>query len=217
MTRALPLASLSLAAALALLPVSTAVAEEQKTPAETRLEAAAAVFEQKMQEFGARAERIQADPDLTETQKGLRVAALWSDYQPHVVDFTAEATRQAGRIAEAALAEIDVDAVVREAMAEVERVARARGVQLAPDVLIRHWQLAESVPPTLRASTAFDVAEGRPLETPWINGAVVRLSAAAGFDAPVNRALSALLAPRVAGIRPAGAEPYAEKKRASSM
>ncbi len=96
MTRALPLASLSLAAALALLPVSTAVAEEQKTPAETRLEAAAAVFEAKMQEFGARAERIQADPDLTETQKGLRVAALWSDYQPHVVDFPAEATRQAG-------------------------------------------------------------------------------------------------------------------------
>ena len=108
-------------------------------------------------------------------------------------------------------------ALFREAMAEVERVARARGVQLAPDVLVRHWQLAESVPPTLRASTAFDVAEGRPLETPWINGAVVRLSAAAGFDAPVNRALSALLAPRVAGIRPAGVEPYAEKKRASSM
>ena len=45
MTRALPLASLSLAAALALLPVSAAVAEAQKTPAETRLESAAAVFE----------------------------------------------------------------------------------------------------------------------------------------------------------------------------
>ncbi|KAK0349248.1 hypothetical protein LTR94_033917, partial [Friedmanniomyces endolithicus] len=111
MVRALSLAPLSLAAALALLPVSAAVAEEQKTSADIQLENAAAAFEQKMEEFGARAERIQADENLTETQKGLRVAALWSDYQPHVVDFTAEATRQAGLIAEAALAEIDVEAI----------------------------------------------------------------------------------------------------------
>ncbi len=107
-------------------------------------------------------------------------------------------------------------ALFREAMAEVDRVGRARGVQLAADILARQWQLAENGPATLRASTAIDVAEGRPLETPWINGAVVRLSAVAGFDAPVNRALAALLAPRVAG-RPEGAEAYTEKKRVSSM
>ncbi|MBD7942206.1 hypothetical protein [Brevundimonas guildfordensis] len=111
----LPLIPLSLAAALALLPVSAAVAETQKTSAELRLESAAGVFEQKMEEFNARAERIQADESLSETQKGLRVAALWSEYQPHVADFTAEATRQAGLIAEAALAEVDVEAIVREA------------------------------------------------------------------------------------------------------
>lgn len=148
MTRALPLASLSLAAALALLPVSTAVAQEQKTPAETRLEAAAAVFEQKMEEFGARAERIQADPDLTETQKGLRVAALWSGYQPHVVDFTAEATRQAGQIAEAALAEIDVEAIVREAMAEVEPVVHGlttngAWAQIDPEQMVTYGLVAQ--------------------------------------------------------------------------
>lgn len=148
MTRALPLASLSLAAALALLPVSTAVAEEQKTPAETRLEAAAAVFEAKMQEFGARAERIQADPDLTETQKGLRVAALWSDYQPHVVDFTAEATRQAGQIAEAALAEIDVEAIVREAMAEAEPAlhgltTNGAWAQIDPEQMVTYGLIAQ--------------------------------------------------------------------------
>ena len=124
MVRALSLAPLSfvplsLAAALALLPVSAAVAEEQKTAAEIRLEEAAAAFERKMEEFGARAERIQVDQSLTETQRGLRVAALWSDYQPHVIDFTAEATRQAGLIANAALAQVDVEAVVRETMAGV--------------------------------------------------------------------------------------------------
>lgn len=148
MTRALPLASLSLAAALALLPVSAAVAEEQKTPADTRLEAAAAVFEQKMEEFGARAERIQADPSLTETQKGLRVIALWSDYQPHVVDFTAEATRQAGQIAEAALAEIDVEAIVREAMAEVEPVVHGlttngAWAQIDPEQMVTYGLVAQ--------------------------------------------------------------------------
>ncbi|HBY42525.1 MULTISPECIES: hypothetical protein [unclassified Brevundimonas] len=148
MTRALPLASLSLAAALALLPVSAAVAEEQKTPADTRLEAAAAVFEQKMEEFGARAERIQADPSLTETQKSLRVIALWSDYQPHVVDFTAEATRQAGQIAEAALAEIDVEAIVREAMAEVEPVVHGlttngAWAQIDPEQMVTYGLVAQ--------------------------------------------------------------------------
>jgi len=148
MTRALPLASLPLAAALALLPISTAVAEERKTPAETRLESAAAVFEQKMQEFGARAERIQADPDLTETQKGLRVAALWSDYQPHVVDFTAEATRQAGQIAEAALAEIDIDAIVREAIAGVEPMvhglaANGAWAQADPEQMVTYGLVAQ--------------------------------------------------------------------------
>lgn len=148
MTRALPLASLSLAAALALLPVSAAVAEERKTPADTRLEAAAAFFEAKMQEFGARAERIQADPGLTETQKGLRVAALWSDYQPHVVDFTAEATRQAGQIAEAALAEIDVEAIVREAMAGTESVTYglttdAAWAQVDPEQMVTYGLIAQ--------------------------------------------------------------------------
>ncbi|WP_313576732.1 hypothetical protein [Brevundimonas sp.] len=148
MTRALPLASLSLAAALALLPVSVAMAEEQKTPADTRLEAAAAVFEAKMEEFGARAERIQADPSLTETQKSLRVVALWSDYQPHVVDFTAEATRQAGQIAEAALAEVDVEAIIREAMAEVEPVVHGlttngAWAQIDPEQMVTYGLVAQ--------------------------------------------------------------------------
>ncbi|RSB45978.1 MULTISPECIES: hypothetical protein [Brevundimonas] len=148
MVRALSLAPLSLAAALALLPVSAAVAEEQKTSADIQLENAAAAFEQKMEEFGARAERIQADENLTETQKGLRVAALWSDYQPHVVDFTAEATRQAGLIAEAALAEIDVEAIVREAMAGVEPAIEGMATngawaQADPEQMITYGLIAQ--------------------------------------------------------------------------
>ena len=148
MVRALSLVPLSLAAALALLPVSTAVAETQKTSAELRLESAAAVFEQKMEEFGARAERIQADPDLTETQKGLRVAALWSDYQPHVADFTAAAARQAGLIADAARAEIDVEAIVRDATAGIAPMvhglaANGAWAQSDPEQMITYGLVAQ--------------------------------------------------------------------------
>ena len=148
MVRALSLAPLSLAAALALLPVSTAVAETQKTSAELRLESAAAVFEQKMEEFGARAERIQADDSLSETQKGLRIADLWSDYQPHVADFTAEATLQAGQIAQAALAEIDIEAIVRDATAEIapmiERVStNGAWAQADPDHMVTYGLIAQ--------------------------------------------------------------------------
>ena len=111
--------ALSLAAALALLPVSAAVAQENKTSAEVQLEAAAAAFEKKMEEFGERAEAIQSDNALTETTKGLRVAALWSEYQPHVAAFTSIATQQAGEIAQQALAEVDIEAVVTQAMTGV--------------------------------------------------------------------------------------------------
>ena len=99
--------ALSLAAALALLPVSAAVAQEAKTSAEIQLESAAAAFEKKMEEFGERAEAIQDDKALDDTTKGLRVAALWSEYEPHVTAFTAVAAEQAGQIAQQALAGVE--------------------------------------------------------------------------------------------------------------
>lgn len=111
----------------------------------------------------------------------------------------------------------ETTALFRAAMEEVAMLGRALGVSLDPGVVERQWQLAATAPDTLRASTAIDLAAGRPLETPWINGAVVRLSRAAGIEAPVNRTLAALLAPAIAG-RAAVAAPVLqdEKKRVSS-
>lgn len=140
--------ALSLAAALALLPVSAAVAEAHKTPAEVQLEAAAAEFEKKMQEFGERAEAIQNDAALGETAKGLRVAALWSEYQPHVAAFTSVAARQAGEIAQQALAEVDIEAVVAEAMAYVAPLVQGLATNSAwanpdPDQLVTYGLMAD--------------------------------------------------------------------------
>ena len=91
--------ALSLAAALALLPVTAAVAEDVRGPSEDAIEAAAEAFEARMEDFGKRAEAIQADESLTETQRGARIAALWAEYQPDVATFTAEVSQHAGALA----------------------------------------------------------------------------------------------------------------------
>ena len=110
----------SLAAALALLPLSASVADEVRGPSEDALEAAAEAFEARMEAFGERAEAISEDESLTKVERETRIAALWAEYQPDVMAFTAEATRHAGAIASEALAEIDVDAIVADALAEAD-------------------------------------------------------------------------------------------------
>ncbi|MFZ4165052.1 hypothetical protein [Brevundimonas sp. NPDC058933] len=140
--------ALSLAAALALLPVSAAVAQEARTSAEVQLETAAAAFEKKMEEFGERAEAIQDDDALSETAKGLRVAALWSEYQPHVAAFTDVAALQAGEIANQALAEIDIDAIVQETLLGVAPLvqglaANGAWAQADPDQMVTYGLMAD--------------------------------------------------------------------------
>ncbi|MBA4803665.1 MAG: hypothetical protein H2038_03320 [Brevundimonas sp.] len=117
--------ALSLAAALAVLPLSAAAAQEPDAaagaaPAEAAIEAAASRFEARMEEFGERAEALGADTSLTEEQRETRIAALWGEYAPDVQAFTAVVTEHAAAIAGQALAEIDVEAIVAEAMSEVD-------------------------------------------------------------------------------------------------
>ena len=112
--------ALSLAAALAVLPLSAALAGEQQTPSEQAIETASNTFEARMEAFGERAEAISDDESLTERQRELRIAALWTEYQPEVAAFTAEITRHAGQIAAEALANIDVEALVADALNDPE-------------------------------------------------------------------------------------------------
>lgn len=112
--------ALSLAAALAILPVSAAVADPRQGGSERAIEAAAEAFEARMEAFGQRAEAISEDNSLTEAQRETRIAALWTEYQPDVTAFTAVVTEHASSIAAEALAGIDVEALVSEALAGVE-------------------------------------------------------------------------------------------------
>ncbi len=120
---------LSLAAALAVLPLSAALAgdpESQSRP-EAAIDAAAEAFEARMEAFGERAEAISGDKSLTTTQRDAHIAALWAEYQPEVAVFTAAVSRHAGAIAQAALANVDLHALVETALNSPEVKAALTG------------------------------------------------------------------------------------------
>lgn len=76
--------------------------------------------------------------------------------------------------------------LIRSAMAEVEAVARARGIRLAPDIVTRTMAAVDRLPADSTASMQRDIAAGRPSELEYQNGAVVRLGRESGVATPVN-------------------------------
>ena len=86
-------------------------------------------------------------------------------------------------------------AAAREAMA----VARATGVAV-PDAVIDDVDRAyRALPGHMKSSMLEDLERGRPLELPWLSGAVVRLGRGAGVDTPIHRFITAVLSPHVHG------------------
>ena len=86
-----------------------------------------------------------------------------------------------------------------QAMRETWRLGRARGVKLPDDFVDKQLAFAETLPPEMRPSMLHDLESGNRLEAPWLCGAVARMSADAGLDAPVNRTVYAALKPFVNG------------------
>ena len=87
----------------------------------------------------------------------------------------------------------DTRALFVEAMREVEAVARARGIAVADDIVERHLAFFDRLDPASKASMLVDLERGRPLELPWLSGAVVRLGAELGVATPVHRFFAAAL------------------------
>lgn len=86
-----------------------------------------------------------------------------------------------------------------QAMRETWRLAKARGVAVPEDFVDARLAFAQTLPAEMRASLAHDLEAGGKLEAPWLCGAVARMSAQAGLEAPVNRAIYAALKPYVDG------------------
>ncbi|HXM81603.1 MAG TPA: 2-dehydropantoate 2-reductase [Burkholderiales bacterium] len=86
-----------------------------------------------------------------------------------------------------------------QAMRETWRLGRARGVPLPEDFIEKQLAFAETLPHEMRASLLHDLEAGGKLEAPWLCGAVARMSAEAGLEAPVNRTIYAALRPYIDG------------------
>ncbi|HEV7477808.1 MAG TPA: 2-dehydropantoate 2-reductase, partial [Burkholderiales bacterium] len=96
-------------------------------------------------------------------------------------------------------ADADMRWLFEQTMRETWHLARKRGVELPDDFVESRLAFADTLHTEMRASLLHDLEAGHRLEAPWLCGAVARMSAQAGLDAPVNRAIFAALKPYVNG------------------
>lgn len=93
----------------------------------------------------------------------------------------------------------DLRWMFEQAMRETWTLARARGVRLPDDFVEKQLAFLDTLPAEMRASMLHDLEAGHRLEAPWLCGAVARMAAENGLQAPVNRAIYAALKPYVNG------------------
>ncbi|MEP7117820.1 MAG: 2-dehydropantoate 2-reductase [Acidobacteriota bacterium] len=92
--------------------------------------------------------------------------------------------------------------MLERAVDETLAVGRALGVPLGDDVRRDVFAMYRSMPPQAKSSLLEDLERGKPLELPWLSGAVVRLGAEAGVPTPTHAAIETLLRPFVNGGAP---------------
>jgi len=93
----------------------------------------------------------------------------------------------------------ELRATFEAAATEAWRLGRKRGVRLADDFIADRMKFLDSLHADMKTSMQHDLEAGKPLEAPWLCGAVVRMSAEAGLDAPVSRTIYAALKPYLNG------------------
>lgn len=87
---------------------------------------------------------------------------------------------------------VGIKNVMRDVVAECLAVAKAEGVEVAGDVHAAVDKLAGSMP-NQYASTAQDLARGKPTEIDYLNGLIVKRGEALGVPVPANRVLWAMV------------------------
>lgn len=98
----------------------------------------------------------------------------------------------------------ELAAMADAALLEAIAVGRARGIALPAALPEETRELARTFPYEARSSMLADLERGRPLELPWLSGAVVRMGAEAGVPTPVHGFIAAVLGPHARGARPPG-------------
>jgi 2-dehydropantoate 2-reductase len=86
-------------------------------------------------------------------------------------------------------------ALLQALVEEIVAVAKQAGVQVQDGDVTETMKIFDSLPPTARASMAHDLDIGKPLELPWLSGAVVRLGERHDLATPTHRFITQALAP----------------------
>jgi 2-dehydropantoate 2-reductase len=86
-------------------------------------------------------------------------------------------------------------AMLIQTMEEIERVARARGVNLSSGIVQKTLAMIDATPPATMASMQRDIMDGKPSELEAQNGAMVRMGRELGVPTPTHEFIYASLLP----------------------
>ncbi len=118
---------------------------------------------------------------------------LWEKfiYLAPFAAFTGAARKPIGAI----WGDAEARATFMEAVGEVERVARATGIDVAADIHDRIATYTGGIPASTRSSLLIDLQAGKRIEVESLPGSVVRRGREVGVDTPIMRGLYAVLRP----------------------
>ncbi len=88
-----------------------------------------------------------------------------------------------------------------EVMKETVAVGRARGVALSDDFAEDRLEFADQLPSDMTSSMHHDLEAGKPLELPWLSGAVVRFGEQEGIATPANKTVCEALEKFTKGVQ----------------
>ena len=87
----------------------------------------------------------------------------------------------------------DLCARYQAAAMETMAVARATGIALTAQVFDVVITAVHELPPNAKSSMLEDLERGKPLELPWLSGAVVRIGSEVGVATPIHRFIATVL------------------------
>lgn len=122
---------------------------------------------------------------------------LWEKfiYLAPFAAFTGAARKPIGAIWE----DDEARATFMEAVAEVERVARASGINVAAEVRDNIAKYTGGIPGSTRSSLLIDLQAGKRIEVESLPGSVVRRGRTVGVPTPIMQGLYAVLRPWASG------------------
>ena len=97
------------------------------------------------------------------------------------------------------MADPDLFAMMQSALHESIAVARGRQIPLPARLFDEIITATRALPAGSKSSMLEDLERGKPLELPWLSGAVVRIGEEVGVETPTHRLIVTLLKPHVLG------------------